>query len=383
MVTLRRVTRDSTPEPETASHGPLRAIFLPFLAFGARAFGGPAVQLGELRDEFIDRRGWTTRERFDRALGVYQLLPGPEAHEMCCYLGTVRGGRLGGIAAGLGFMLPGLALMLAASAIYASIDLRAPAVACALMAMQVAACALILRAVLRLLRPLAADWRLMLALGAAIAVLFSRALAPAPHETGTGIASQAPTVAALFGHGLTAGLVTFGGAYTALPYITAATAGEGGWMTQRACLDGVAIASVLPAPLVIFGTFVGYQGGGIAGALAFTAGIFVPAFGFTFLGFGMFERLVSWTPARLALDALGAVAVGLIAGAAFEFFYATISTMAGPRAAHQGPLDNQLLPCIGFGVAMWVLGLLPRRYGAPILVVSAAAVGAAYGALFG
>ena len=88
-------------------------------------------------------------------------------------------------------------------------------------------------------------------------------------------------------------------------------------------------------------------------------------------------------PARRALDLLGAVAVGLIAGAAFEFFYATISTMAGPRAAHQGPLDNQLLPCICFGVTMWVLGLLPKRYGAPILVVSAAAVGAAYGALFG
>ena len=46
-------------------------------------------------------------------------------------------------------------------------------------------------------------------------------------------------------------------------------AGDGGWMTQQACLDGIAIASVLPAPLVIFGTFVGHQGGGIAGALGF------------------------------------------------------------------------------------------------------------------
>ena len=154
-------------------------------------------------------------------------------------------------------------------------------------------------------------------------------------------------------------------------------------MTSQACLDGVAIASVLPAPLVIFGTFVGYAGRGIMGALAFTAGIFLPAFGFTFIGFGFFERLVSWAPARRALDFLSALAVGLIAGAAFEFFYATISAMAGPRAAHQGPLDNQLLPCMCFGVAMWVLGLLPKRYGAPILVVSAAALGAAYGALFG
>jgi chromate transporter len=367
---------------ESAREG-FGAILRAFLGLGARAFGGPVAQLADISSEFVERRGWTTRERFHRALAVYQLLPGPEAHEMCCYLGTVRGGRLGGIAAGLGFMFPGLVLMLAASAVYAHIDLRAPAVAGALVAMQLAACVLIVRAVLRLMRPLASDWRLMLALAAAIALLFFRTFAPAPHDMGTGIASQAPTVAALFGHGLTAGLVTFGGAYTALPYIAATAAGEGGWMTQHACLDGVAIASVLPAPLVIFGTFVGYAGGGIAGALAFTAGIFLPAFGFTFLGFGMFERLVAWTPARRTLDALGAVAVGLIAGAALEFFYATISTMAGPRAAHQGPLDNQLLPCICFGVTMWVLGLLPKRYGAPILVMSAAAVGAGYGALFG
>lgn len=366
----------------TAKESPWR-ILAYFLGFGARAFGGPVVQIQGLLDEFVSRRGWTDEARFRRALGVYQVLPGPEAHEMCCYLGTVRAGRLGGIAAGLGFMLPGLVLMLAASALYESINLRAPAVAGALLAMQVAACALIVRAVWRLMRPLAADWRLMPALAAAIAVLFFRVFAPTPHDTGAGIDSQAPTVAALFGHGLTAGLVTFGGAYTALPYIAATAAGEGGWMTQQACLDGVAIASVLPAPLVIFGTFVGYAGGGVAGALAFTAGIFLPAFGFTFLGFGMFERLVAWTPARRALDLLGAVAVGLIAGAAFEFFYATISAMAGPRAAYQGPLDNQLLPCMCFAVAMWVLDLLPKRYGAPILVVSAAAVGAGYGALFG
>ena len=76
------------------------AIFSTFLAFGARAFGGPVVQIHALLDEFVERRRWTDTEHFRRALGVYQVLPGPEAHEMCCYLGTVRGGRLGGLAAG-------------------------------------------------------------------------------------------------------------------------------------------------------------------------------------------------------------------------------------------------------------------------------------------
>ena len=369
--------------PSVAREGPL-PIFLSFLAFGARGFGGPVVQIEALREEFVRRRGWTDEPRFRRALGVYQVLPGPEAHEMCCYLGTVRGGRAGGLAAGLGFMLPGLALMLAASALYAHIDLRAPAVAGALMAMQVAACALILRAVAKLMSPLAKDWRLPLALAAAVAALLFRLSEPATHATATDIATHATGVGALFGHGLAAGLVTFGGAYTALPYVTATAAGDGGWMTRQACLDGVAIASVLPAPLVIFGTFVGYAGSGIAGALAFTAGIFLPAFGFTFVGFGFFERLVGWKPARGALDALGAVAIGLIAAAAFEFFHATIDTMAGPREPHHHtPLDNIVLPCLCFGAAYAALQRLPKRFGAPILVLAAAVVGAAYGALVG
>ncbi|MFM7051230.1 MAG: chromate transporter [Planctomycetota bacterium] len=369
--------------PQAADSRPF-AVFTLFLAFGARAFGGPLVQIEALREEFVRQRGWTTTERFDRALGVYQLLPGPEAHEMCCYLGTVRGGRLGGLAAGLGFMLPGLVLMLAASVLYAHIDLRAPAVAGALMAMQVAACALIVRAVVRLVRPLSKDWRVLVFLAAFFAALGLRLFEAVPTIAATDIAARTPAVDALFGHGLAAGLVTFGGAYTALPYVAATAAGDGGWMTQQACLDGVAIASVLPAPLVIFGTFVGYAASGIAGALAFTAGIFLPAFGFTLVGFGFFERLVGWKPARGALDALGAVAIGLIAAAALGFFHATINAMAGPREPHHHtPLDNIVLPCLCWAVAFAALHHLPTRFGAPILVLAAAAVGAAYGALFG
>ncbi|MFM1867579.1 MAG: chromate efflux transporter, partial [Planctomycetota bacterium] len=141
---------DEPAPAETTPRGDrgFTAIFTAFLGFGLRAFGGPVVQIQELLAEFVHRRGWTDEARFRRALGVYQVLPGPEAHEMCCYLGTVRGGRFGGIAAGLGFMLPGLALMLVASALYGLLDLKSPPVAGAMAAMQIAACALIVRAVI-------------------------------------------------------------------------------------------------------------------------------------------------------------------------------------------------------------------------------------------
>ena len=72
------------------------AVFAVFLAVGTRAFGGPAAQISALSTEFIHERQWISVERFRRALAVCQILPGPEAHEMCCYLGVLRSGRDGG-----------------------------------------------------------------------------------------------------------------------------------------------------------------------------------------------------------------------------------------------------------------------------------------------
>ncbi len=358
----------------------LAPIFLAFLAFGARAFGGPVVQIQGLLEEFVERRGWTDAERFRRALGVYQVLPGPEAHEMCCYLGTVRGGRLGGIAAGLGFMLPGLVLMLAASALYGVLDMTSPPVAGAMAAMQIAACALIVRAAIKLVMPIwraASDtnkWPMLVVLLSSLASV--SLLASVDARGADALASAGPRAAGeLFAHGLVAGLVTFGGAYTALPYVASVAAGDDGWMTQQACLDGIAIASVLPAPLVIFGTFVGYQGGGLAGALAFTAGIFLPAFAFTFIGFGLFERLVCWPPARSALDFLGAVAVGLIIGAALHFVMETCGGWP-KRAVFFGGWTAPLI-----GLATGIVFRWKSSYAAPVLVIGTGVAGASYGLL--
>jgi len=74
----------------------------------------------------------------------------------------------------------------------------------------------------------------------------------------------------LFGSGLRAGLLTFGGAYTAIPFLRNDAVERGRWMSERDFLDGVALSGILPAPLIIFSTFVGYFGGGPVGALAMT-----------------------------------------------------------------------------------------------------------------
>jgi chromate transporter len=71
-----------------------------------------------IKHECVDEEGWVSEESFKKTLAVFQILPGPEAHELCVYFGRVRGGRMGGFLAGLGFMLPGFVLMLGLSILY-------------------------------------------------------------------------------------------------------------------------------------------------------------------------------------------------------------------------------------------------------------------------
>jgi chromate transporter len=87
-------------------------------------------------------------------------------------------------------------------------------------------------------------------------------------------------------------------------------------MTDAQFLDGLALTGVLPAPLVIFGTFVGYVGGGLAGALVLTAGIFLPAFAFTLVAHQHLERLVMRPAVHTFLTGVTAAVIGLITVAA-------------------------------------------------------------------
>lgn len=134
-------------DPPRLSH---RQIFWRFLQFGLMAWGGPVAQIGMLRRELVEREHWMSSARFNRLLAVFQVLPGPEAHEMCVYFGTLPGGRLGGLLAGLGFMLPGFVLMFALSWLYFRIDLAESALAAVFLGMQPAVIALIVRAVHRI-----------------------------------------------------------------------------------------------------------------------------------------------------------------------------------------------------------------------------------------
>ena len=359
-----------TGEPRAPREGPGK-IFLRFLRFGALAWGGPVAQIAMIRHDLVEEEHWVSPERFNRTLAVYQVLPGPEAHELCVYFGVLAGGRPGGIAAGLGFMLPGFLLMLALSAFYVSIGLSSPTVAALFAGAQAGVVAVIVRAVHRIgsgtlrggwlfaLAVVAAGAELagahfafslsfcgivyvlvrrrrfaaalaigiLIALAAALFVLRARSTSADALSRPSVATAQPPSVPAILGSGLKAGLLTFGGAYTAIPFVRKDAVERGGWLTDRQFLDGLALGGILPAPLIIFGTFVGYVAGGLAGALSMTFGIFLPAFAITLVGHETLERVVENRSLHDLLDGITAGVVGLIAATSVHLFRAGIESL--------------------------------------------------------
>jgi chromate transporter len=352
-------------QPGQIAHGvpqqTLAQVFVRFLRFGSLAWGGPVAQIAMLQRELVEEERWISPGKFNRAYALYQTLPGPEAHELCVYFGTLARGRLGGLVAGLGFMLPGLLSMLALSWVYVRFGVDSPALAAAFAGIQAAVLALIARGTQRiashaLVNPLTwsiaigalaatlagAHFAVVLVLaglcrqlardhgtgraGLVLAAFGALALWAWVARDGTNLPTAIESVRSganpgplrLFGSGLQAGMFSFGGAYTAIPFMLHDAVETGRWMTREQFLDGIALGGMLPAPLVVFATFVGFVAGGTQGALASTAGMFLPAFAFTLVGHGLLERAIDHPRLQRFLDGVTAGVVGLIAATALE-----------------------------------------------------------------
>lgn len=344
----------TSPDPGPGGHDPPASIFFRFLRFGLLAWGGPAAQIAMISKECVDEEHWVSHETFKKTLAVYQVLPGPEAHELCVYFGRLRAGRLGGFLAGLGFMLPGFLLMLGLSVLYvgAGLDDRFEEL---FYGLQAAVGALVAMAIVRLGRKFISDVPLALIAAVSFALtvfasagfLIVLAAAGAAYWlwTASGWSTQAPSLslsapalvtvivgavtvsltAELFLEGLKAGLVTFGGAYTVVPFLQDSAVNTHGWLTEGEFLDGLALSGILPAPMIIFSTFVGYVAGGMGGALAMTLGIFLPAFIFPiFFHRGLVSVAESHTLRPLLLGVAAGV-IGLIGAVTVELLDAGVS----------------------------------------------------------
>jgi chromate transporter len=333
--------------PRSASDSP-GAILARFLKFGALAWGGPAAQIAMIKRECVDELHWIDEETFKKTLAVYQVLPGPEAHELCVYFGRIRGGKLGGFLAGLGFMLPGFVLMLALSVLYVEVDL-ADHLDELFYGLKAAVGAIVARALVRLSRSFITDVPLALLAAAAFALTVFASASFALVLLGAGLAYELWTnasrwtrrahffalgpgavlavatgaltfslTAEIFWEGLKAGLVTFGGAFTVIPYLHDAAVDGQHWLTDGQFVDGLAMSGVLPAPLIIFSTFVGYMAGGLGGGLAMTVGIFIPAFVFPIFFHRWLVAIAENPRIRPFLLGVAAGVIGLIAAVTVE-----------------------------------------------------------------
>lgn len=353
----------------TIPHQTYLSLFLRFLKFGFLAWGGPFAQIAMIRQELVEEERWISPAHFNRILAVYQALPGPEAHELCVYFGMIARGRTGALLAGLGFLLPGFMLMFTLSWFYVAYGLHSPILQAVFLGMQPAVAALIVRAVHRIgghalqenrwlwiIASLAALAQLLdvnflitllvsglffafaqrnqqtwiwLVVVVLVAYLAFTGLSFTPASLAQSASSTTLTKPAslltLFWSGLRSGLLTFGGAYTVIPFLQHDAVQVGAWMTDVQFLDGLALSSLLPAPLIIFSTFVGYVGSGASGAALITIAIFSPAFAFTMIGHQYLERLVENQAAHAFLDGVTAGVVGLISATALGILSSAVT----------------------------------------------------------
>jgi len=361
------------------------SIFLIFLRFGLLAWGGPVAQIAMIREDLVNKKHWITPEKFRRVLAVYQALPGPEAHELCVYFGMIRGGRLCGFLAGLGFMLPGLLFMLVLSWAYISFGASvllplfvgiAPAVTALIMRAAhrigshlLKGASLWVAAIVSVLLTLSgvhflwvfiacAAWQSLWAAGrkhlsagvlvvASLAAFAVTILLPVSSDSLSGGGG-------LLVEGLKAGLLSFGGAYTAIPFLQNSMVNVYPGITQQVFLDGIALGSVIPAPLIIFGTYLGYVTNGLAGALLMTLGIFLPAFAFTLLGHSYLEKIIENRALHGALDGVSAAVAGLLALTAFDIFRLVVTDW--PQA-------------VLFAAALTALYLIDKSWVIPLVIL--------------
>jgi chromate transport protein ChrA len=216
--------------------------------------------------------------------------------------------------------------------------------------------------------------------------------------------AKTPSLINLFVLGLVAGSLSFGGAYTAIPFVQVEAVLKGGWLTQSVFIDCIAIGNVLPAPLVIFATFVGFQGGlvdgglrnAFAGAVIITLGMFFPCFLFTIAGHSLLEKLVrnkvryylplpsvSYSDRSQLLsaffDGLCGAVVGVIAIIAAQILKSSVQGPVGK--AETDPISvaydriSQGGPAAVLYLALAVLYKFRNKYTALLLLISGAIAG--------
>ena len=338
---------------------------------GLVSFGGPAGQIALMHRVLVDERRWIGQEPFLHALNFCMLLPGPEAMQLATYVGWRLHGTVGGLAAGLLFVLPGAFIVLGLSIAYALYG-QVPLVEAAFLGIKAAVLVIVIEALVRVAwRALRGPHDVAIAAAAFVAIFFlaapfpliiagaaligfllalassASAPAPPPEPSPVPLSRTLKTAAlwlaiwigplllvgALFGRAHVTtdaalffsklAVVTFGGAYSVLAYMAQQAVETYGWLTPGEMLDGLGLAETTPGPLILVTEFVGFLAGyrhggepklafGLLGAAIALWATFAPCFMWIFTGAPYVDRLSASPRLAGALAGVTAAVVGVI-----------------------------------------------------------------------
>ncbi len=331
---------------------------------GLLSFGGPGAQIALMHKEIVEERPWLTEEQFLNALSFCMLLPGPEAMQLATYAGWRLHGTLGGLVAGLLFVIPGAAVIMLLALIY-SIFGEVPLVSALFYGVKAAVLVVVLEALIRVSKKaLSKNMHWAIAAFAFLAIFFFSVPYPVivlgaaligyvfaiqPEEPSSSepinlsVRKLASTVItwltiwwlpiallALFNaHNIllevgqffsTLAVVTFGGAYAVLAYMAQDVVVQFGWLTADEMIDALGLAETTPGPLILVTQFVGYLAGfktggillGLSTALVALWVTFAPCFLWIFSGAPYIDWISSQAKLKNALTAITAAVVGVI-----------------------------------------------------------------------
>ena len=332
------------------------------MRLGLTSFGGPVAHIGFFRDEYVGRRRWLDEAAFSELVAVTSLLPGPSSSQLGIAIGANRAGRLGGLAAWVGFTLPSAVAMTVLALAVGSADLSGagwvhglalvavPVVATAVLGMQRSLAPDLVRLALAAAAAgVAIAWRgfagqaAAIALGAfvGIALFRNQALPQRLTASFAGGRLMATGCIAAFGAlllGLPAladatgavalvdamfrsGSLVFGGGHVVLPLLDEAVVSPG-WVGQQEFLAGYGLAQAMPGPLFTFSAYLGAiqepSPNGVAGAALAVGAIFLPSF--LLLGgvLPLWSSIRRHATVQAALAGVGAAVVGLLAAALWD-----------------------------------------------------------------
>ncbi|SER51022.1 chromate transporter [Tranquillimonas rosea] len=398
-----------------------------FGRIGLLSFGGPAAQIALMHRELVELRPWLDERSYLRALSFCMMLPGPEAMQLATYCGWRLRGVPGGLIAGGLFVLPGALVILALAAAYAAWG-SVPLVQALFLGVQATVVVIVIEALLKVARRALtrADHWVLAALSflgifvfqlpfpliVGLAALWGLVAgghgetepAPPPRTAHTlrtvvlGLAAWGAPILALWAMNQTLlvqvalffsklAVVTFGGAYAVLAYMTQEVVAEYGWISTQEMIDGLGLAETTPGPLILVTLFVGFLAGANAAGpgLALAAGAitlwvtFVPCFIWIFAGAPWIDGLTARPRLRAALAAITAAVVGVILNlslwfAAHVFFRDVGEVTAGPLQLIAPDPASLRWEALALAVVAGIL-LLWRRWSLPAVLGLSAALG--------